>query len=616
MEVRNEPPSPEELRREIELLKGRLAQLESTVRDLREGGGISTGKQRDSATSQAANATAHVVSATEQSSKVIPLKGKEQQSLETRIGSQVFNRVGIIAVLFAMGWFLKLAIDLNWVGSETRVSIGLLSSIGLVLWSERFRQRGFVAFAYSLKALATGIAYLSLWAAFTLYSMMPAWAAFACMAAVTAANGILAWVQNSELLASYALVGGYITPVLLSVGRSHEVFLFSYLLLLDIATVLLLLRRNWLRLAILALLSTTLYFFGWVAKFYHATQLGWTVFFLFLFFLCFAIIPVLLLPRLQQRNAKEWLRIWPIVVSLITWFQFLFLSLSSNGRSSHRQAVFSMVLALASVAFSLLPQARTGRGRIFADTHFLIASIALLLASWLGLEHFWIVLAWLAEGLLLICFAVRFRLTSLRVAAGIVLLVAFLGLLVLEFVDPLPEPVSVLWNAHFGTYIAGLLTYAAVVALALRFEKQKEEFCPWINLAGAATVAFNIAALIAGSFEIHHYWSCGDRTFGDLCETIGPLDLVYARFSLSAWMMIYGACLMTVGFLTRRSFLRWQALILLLVSIGKVFLYDASKLSQGYRVLSFLVLGVLLLGVSYAYQRDFLSLRTVSKEKY
>jgi uncharacterized membrane protein len=64
-----------------------------------------------------------------------------------------------------------------------------------------------------------------------------------------------------------------------------------------------------------------------------------------------------------------------------------------------------------------------------------------------------------------------------------------------------------------------------------------------------------------------------------------------------------------VGFWRRSAFLRWQALVLLAVSIGKVFLVDTSELSQGFRILSFLGLGALLLGVSFVYQRDWLNLR-------
>lgn len=49
--------------------------------------------------------------------------------------------------------------------------------------------------------------------------------------------------------------------------------------------------------------------------------------------------------------------------------------------------------------------------------------------------------------------------------------------------------------------------------------------------------------------------------------------------------------------------------MLLAVSIAKVFTVDVSALSQGYRILSFLGLGALLLAVSFVYQRDWLNLR-------
>jgi uncharacterized membrane protein len=54
--------------------------------------------------------------------------------------------------------------------------------------------------------------------------------------------------------------------------------------------------------------------------------------------------------------------------------------------------------------------------------------------------------------------------------------------------------------------------------------------------------------------------------------------------------------------------------LLLAITIGKVFLVDVSQLSQGYRILSFLGLGALLLAVSFLYQRDWLNLRG-SEEK-
>ena len=86
---------------------------------------------------------------------------EDARSLESRIGSQWFNRIGILAVLIGMAWFLKMAIDNHWIGPLGRVLIGLVAGAALIAWSERFRRGGYAAFSYSLKAIGSGTLYLS-----------------------------------------------------------------------------------------------------------------------------------------------------------------------------------------------------------------------------------------------------------------------------------------------------------------------------------------------------------------------------------------------------------------------------------------------------------------------
>ncbi len=45
---------------------------------------------------------------------------KPGASLESRIGAQLLNRIGILAVLIGVAWFLKLAFDRNWIGPPVR----------------------------------------------------------------------------------------------------------------------------------------------------------------------------------------------------------------------------------------------------------------------------------------------------------------------------------------------------------------------------------------------------------------------------------------------------------------------------------------------------------------
>ncbi len=121
-----------------------------------------------------------------------------------------------------------------------------------------------------------------------------------------------------------------------------------------------------------------------------------------------------------------------------------------------------------------------------------------------------------------------------------------------------------------------------------------------------SVLTVNALILLAIGWEIHSYWWYL-RWRGDWH---GLHDYrMYAQFTYSAFFMLFGAILLGAGFWRSSAFLRWQALLLLAVAIGKVFLVDVSQLSEGYRILSFLGLGALLLAVSFVYQRDWLHLR-------
>ena len=166
----------------------------------------------------------------------VETRAQGSRSVESRIGSQWLNRVGIVALLIAVTLALKFAVDKHWIQfTQTgRIVTGLVLGAAVVLWSERFRRKGYPTFSYSLKAVGTGTLYLTLWASFHLYHMVPAPVALAMMIGVTAWNAVMAWAQDAELLAVYALVGGFATPALLGTGGNHEVFLFSYVLAADL----------------------------------------------------------------------------------------------------------------------------------------------------------------------------------------------------------------------------------------------------------------------------------------------------------------------------------------------------------------------------------------------
>ena len=205
-------------------------------------------------------------------------------------------------MLIGVAWFLKLAFDNHWIGPLGRVFIGLVAGAGLIAWSERFEKRGFAAFAYSLKALEAA-------RSISRYGR-PSLSTRSCrrgppsaaMILVTAFNGYISWSRNAELLALYAIAGGLTTPLLVSTGGNHEVTLFTYLLILDLAVLILVILRPWSRLLFAAFTGTVIFIAGWWSAFYSVQQLGRTAFFLTCFFLIFAFAPRLVRIKVDEHG--------------------------------------------------------------------------------------------------------------------------------------------------------------------------------------------------------------------------------------------------------------------------------------------------------------------------
>jgi uncharacterized membrane protein len=580
-------PPEDDLRQQMAELSARIASLEAAVEGIRaapvaSGASIVKGSNATPPPARVADA-------------------KPASSLESRIGAQLLNRIGILAVLIGMAWFLKLAFDRNWIGPGIRIWIGLACATALVLWSESFRRRGFLAFSYSLKALGTSIAYLSLWAASSVFHLAPAWLVFLAMTAVTLVNAVLARRQRSELLALYALAGGLATPGLLAMGHDSAFFLFSYLALLNGGALLLLALHPWKRLAWAALLGTAVYYIGWTLSANDPSRLLVMGCFLGLFFAGFAAVPLLILRQMHVADPLFPIA-FPIANAAATWVGLMVLFGATDQHPARPWVTAAMALACLSMA--------AGVRAALARTYLGLGVFFVTVAVPLQFHGYVVSLCWLGESMALVVLARFGSHAAMRVCASAVLTLSALSL-VPDWIGSTPMPLAVAANMHFATNLIGAAVFAAVTGLSLGQPSLGRAFGSWSFLAAFASIALSVTILIAVSLEIHHYWYCGAGFFRDFCGAYGQLQRrdIAAGFSYSAWCMLYGSVLMAVGFVRRSAFLRWQALVLLAFSIGIVFFNGVSRESQGYRVLSFLFLGVLLLAVSFAYQRDWLRLR-------
>ena len=538
-------------------------------------------------------------------SAAAPVRADRAPDLESRIGSHWLNRIGIAAVLIGTSYFLKFAFDNNWIGPAGRVTVGVLTGIAIVIWSETFRSRGYRLFSYSLKAVGIGILYLSLYAAFQVYSLVPAEVAFLMMLAVTSATAVMAWTQDAEILAAFALVGGFSTPLLLSTGQNREVALFSYIAVLDIGALSLVILKPWRRLLVLSYAGTLLLYVGWYLSFYSRGQLGLTIGFATLFFAIFAMAP-LVARQAEKGKLSDSVPIFLALVNAAGYFLQVYVMYSEV--DPKLTAWFALALAAIYIFLSRQSRvmaAKSERARNVDLLHLALAIGFITVAIPIRLDVHWVTIGWFAEAAVLLWVADRIRSEMLNAfVLGALLLGVGRLLLIDNFYVTRP-----IFNTRMGTYGVAIAVLGAVAWFASR---RKDELGR--KAAGVSVIALNILALIGFSREIADYylqaminirpqgqWKSVDWSNWQRIE-------IARNFSYSALGMGYGAMLMVVGFWRRSAFVRWQALVLIAFTIGKVFTYDVWELDRGYRIVSFIILGVLLLAISFVYQRDWLRL--------
>ncbi len=535
----------------------------------------------------------------------------KEGELEKKIGQYWLNRIGIAAMLIGVSYFLKYAFENNWIGPAGRIAIGLIAGIALVLWSERFRAKSYVAFSYSLKAVGIGALYLSLWGAFQIYHLIPSAAAFVAMIIVTGSTIALALSQDAELLASFAMIGGFATPVLLSTGQNHEVALFAYVALLDIAILAMAIVKPWRRLLWGSFAGTIALYVGWYASYYREyssnaaeSQRPLTVFFAALFAAIFAAIP--LVTRHERSTRFSGPSITLTLLPLLNAGVF-FLQLYAMYEGEPVTLTW-FALALAAIYLGIgaafrkrFPNEDNGAVNLL---HVAIAIAFITIAIPLKLEAQWITIGWLIESAVLLWVSARTRTDFLRYLAIAALALGIVRLLVYDQV----VATTVVFNARFATYLVAIAVLAGIAILGKKYASEKEK--PFLPLA---VVTLNLLALIALTWEAADYFYqqlAVAASYGSRYHQIS----IFRSFTYSAIWLIYGAALMSVGFRTRSAFVRWQALILIAFTTGKIFLYDMSQLGGSFRILSFIALGAVLLGISFIYQRDWLQLSPHSSD--
>jgi uncharacterized membrane protein len=233
------------LQAEVQTLRGQVGRLEQRVNALEAGG------------------------------RTTPVNKPSPQSVESRFGLKVLNRVGALTLAIGIIFFFKYAVDLSWMGPKTNVGLGISGGVALLAASAWLNRREQKLFAQGIAGCGLATLYISIYAAFFFYKLIAQPAAFIALLAVCGFAIRFSLRDRTAVIAALGFLGGMLTPLLLHGGATASWLDLPYLFVIDLTCVVIAMRQSWP--VLVPLMGTSAIILGWLIM--DAAHRGWFAWF-------------------------------------------------------------------------------------------------------------------------------------------------------------------------------------------------------------------------------------------------------------------------------------------------------------------------------------------------
>ena len=185
------------------------------------------------------------------------VRKQKKVNYEKFIGENLFGKIGILVFVIGVGFFVKYAIDKDWINETLRTVLGFLTGSALLVVAERL-QKKYRTFSSLLAGGAFAVFYLTVAIAFHFYHLFPQTVAFIILIVITLFMSILSVLYDRRELAIISLVGGFLAPFIVSSGDGNYMVLFTYISILNLGMFGLSIYKKWGELPVIAFVFTYL----------------------------------------------------------------------------------------------------------------------------------------------------------------------------------------------------------------------------------------------------------------------------------------------------------------------------------------------------------------------
>lgn len=451
---------------------------------------------------------------------------EKNPDLEKFIGENLFNKIGIAILVIGIGFFLKYAIDNNWINETGRTFIGILCGGILIGVAHRLRKT-FNAFSSVLVGGGVAVLYFSMTIAFQQYHLISQTVAFIMMILITAFTVVLSLSYDRKELAVFAILGGFSSPLLVSTGAGNAAVLFTYILILNLGMLILAYYKKWNIVNIISYIATVILFYSWLlfrsvqeAVPPYVTALVFATLFYIVFFLMNVV------NNLKQRvqfKATE------IIILLSNTFLYYAAGMLILHHMHHEilQGLFTACIAIFNFifAYSLYRNQHADKNLIYLLIGLTLSFLSLAAPVQLNGNH--ITLFWAAEAVLLLWLFQRSRLPLMKYAACIVFVLMTFSLLMdweQVYGDLRYAQSRDMWPLLNQGFITGAVCIVAVFMIRHLLKKETaEKFLPELPVS-AVRYAFGLLAIVliyaTGILELYYQTNVHWPAINPICSGI------------------------------------------------------------------------------------------------
>lgn len=512
---------------------------------------------------------------------------KEAKDLEFRIGGTWLNRLGVIAVILGLAYFLKYSFDNELIGPVGRVILGIVSGLAMMITGEKLRHR-FSGYAQGLLGGGSLAIFFSVYAGYQFYDLISPLLAFLFLVLIMAYTVFMAVRHNSLPIGIFGITGGYAIPFLIGSNDPNYWTLYSYLILITLGVLGVSVYKKWLSFQYTSFLFNQLItaylwidLFWWKANSEHI--LSTLIYITIVYILYLGVISVYSIRK--KKKSKRW-DIVLILANGLLFFQWSKLLLEETFFKDYL-GFYAVFLALIYIYLGKTAYRLFREDKAQAYSLFTLSFVFITIAVPIQLTGAYIGLAWFAEAIGLVFMAKKLN-TNKLVYGGLVTL--GLGLLIVF------NEIDLIWTykTFFFNYLTLLLSafLVTVIIMIYLLKKMNHILLFKLKIDALLTALMLLMIFIGLTVENSHFFMLIKINY-----FLSPEQL-----TLSGLWLLYAIVLFLTGIKKKNRYLRYTALGLLAIIILKAFFIDLAELATMFKIMLFIILGLSMLGISYLYQ--------------